>query len=490
MNILRKKFSKKQAFLIICIIYLIGYYAIIRSNFLYIDDMGRSISGYRGWDNFSRWISFYGSYFFGFSNYLTDISPLSQIFAICLLALASIIIIFYIYKKAECTIFDILGSVIIGFFPYFLECISYHFDAPFMAMSVLFSLAPLVFKERKFYIPITIICIAGMSMTYQASSGIFPVAVVANVVFSLKDFSKDKLIDNLKFIFKSIIGYGAGLALFSLVFMNPVHAGSAYVSSDLAPLGDIIKQLGNYYTLFFNDFRNTWKVALAAVTVCYIITMFCTYKKKIAGIIASVAGILFFAIFAWGIYPALQNPLMASRAMYGPGIIIALMCCGISNFIVLPKSKKILTIKNLRFTLVIPLVLISYMFFSFSFTYGNALAIQKDFIEKRVTMVLEDLNHCEEILGDQHKEVQFVGSPGLAPGITNMATHYPIISRLVPVHISNGWDWGYTQVLGLNKIPNMNKASNDISKNGYPELVNTMLYTIKGDESHVVIYFK
>ena len=63
------------------LVYFIGIIAIIRANFYYIDDLGRSVEGYRGWENFSRYLSNFFSLFIHGGFYLTDISPLPQIIA-------------------------------------------------------------------------------------------------------------------------------------------------------------------------------------------------------------------------------------------------------------------------------------------------------------------------------------------------------------------------------------------------------------------------
>ena len=46
-----------KPFLILSVIYIIAFSAIIRANFLYVDDLGRAYSGYKDWDAFSRYTS-------------------------------------------------------------------------------------------------------------------------------------------------------------------------------------------------------------------------------------------------------------------------------------------------------------------------------------------------------------------------------------------------------------------------------------------------
>ena len=91
----------KKPFLILTIIFLIGIYPIIRANYNYIDDIGRVAHGYKGWENFSRYISCFLSNFIHADSYLTDISPLPQIIAIILLSISGLIILHALSKKKQ-----------------------------------------------------------------------------------------------------------------------------------------------------------------------------------------------------------------------------------------------------------------------------------------------------------------------------------------------------------------------------------------------------
>lgn len=92
----KSKMESKQtffkSFVVLLIIYVVGISAILRANFNYFDDMGRVAEGYRGWDNFGRYISYYLSILIHADNYLTDISPLPQLIAVAIMALAGVIV--------------------------------------------------------------------------------------------------------------------------------------------------------------------------------------------------------------------------------------------------------------------------------------------------------------------------------------------------------------------------------------------------------------
>ena len=88
-----------KPFLILAVIYIIAFSAIIRANFLYIDDLGRTFNGYKDWDGFSRYTSNFLSTIIHCGNYLTEISPLTQIIAIVFLSISGIIILYVLTKS-------------------------------------------------------------------------------------------------------------------------------------------------------------------------------------------------------------------------------------------------------------------------------------------------------------------------------------------------------------------------------------------------------
>ena len=76
--------------LILSSAYAVSFFAIFRADFYYIDDMSRAYHGMKGWEYFSRYLSNIFSRLFSTGNYLTDVSPLTQLSACVLLAFAAI----------------------------------------------------------------------------------------------------------------------------------------------------------------------------------------------------------------------------------------------------------------------------------------------------------------------------------------------------------------------------------------------------------------
>ena len=214
------KFMLKP-FMWISLIFAIGLIAIIRADFNYCDDLRRVALGFNGWDGFSRFNSSFLAYFIHGDNYLTDISPLPQLLAACIMALACVIILSVYKKDKKISLLDIIAVIPIGLSPYFLECFSYKYDAPYMAISVLASVFPLLFmhKRKVIYSIVIIISMLIMCTTYQASSGIF---VMLILLLCLKKWNEGESIkENFKFMILSFSNYLIALIIFKVFIMIP-----------------------------------------------------------------------------------------------------------------------------------------------------------------------------------------------------------------------------------------------------------------------------
>lgn len=88
-----------KPFLVFCLIYGIAMIPLIRANFNYIDDLGRVPYGYRGWDDFARYIPFYLSVLIHAGTRLTDISPFTQVLAAIWVAFASVIVVYLLTDR-------------------------------------------------------------------------------------------------------------------------------------------------------------------------------------------------------------------------------------------------------------------------------------------------------------------------------------------------------------------------------------------------------
>lgn len=472
--------SAKKSLCILTGIFLVGISAILKANFNYIDDMGRIADGYRGWNNFSRFVSTSLSVMIHANDHLADISPLTQLIAVLILSLSGIILLYIVYERKAFSFSELLALIPIGLNPYFLECISYKFDAPYMSISILASIAPLLFRNTLAwkYILSVAIGIIIMCTSYQASSGIFPMIVI---LVALRMWYRNKSIKKiLIFLINSIIGYGIGLMYFKQVIMIPTDT---YVSNTLPIITELIPTImanwERYFQLIVSDYTGLWKNIILLLSFFFLISSlkFSTQKRAFT-LIVTVTVELFMLLLSFGFYPALIEPLFDPRAMYGFGIFLTLLC--------------ISTLENYQHTIIkIPALTLSWIFFVFAFIYGNALFVQKTYTDFRITQVISDLNDMEIFSNNEVVTVQISGSMGFSPIIERMQNDYPILKRLIPVTFRGDWDWGKKGFYSYYGLKNMKRDDSvDLSKYNLPLVKDSIYHTIYSDDNCVLINLK
>ena len=472
--------SMLKAFFIVSVIFLIGISAILRANFNYLDDMGRVVEGYKGWENFSRFVSNGLSIMIHMDNYITDISPLPQLIAILILALAGIILLYVIYERKVFSIWELISLIPIGLNPYFLECISYKFDAPFMSLSILAAITPLLFMNSPKWKYILSVGIGNIIVcsSYQASSGVFPMIVV---LLSLRMCFKDKPLNEIiQFILNSIIGFGIGLIFFKFVIMIPTDT---YVSNTLPSLDELFPTIVRNYKIYFNfvssDFKSLWKAIIFLLMICFSLSgLKFSRQKKLPTFALTIICELLMLLLCFGLYPVLSEPLFDPRAMYGFGIFIALL--------------SISTVENVHCTVMkLPAITITWIFLVFSFTYGNALFVQKSYTDFRITQVISDLNDMDIFLGDNAVTVQISGSIGYSPVIEKMNANCKILERLIPITFQETWEWGlkgFYRYYGLKNV--WQDESIDLATYSLPLIKDGMYHTIYGNSNYILIKLK
>lgn len=247
------------AFLLFCL----GISSIIRANYNYIDDIGRVVYGYRRWDELSRFLSDYLSILIYGDKYLGDASPLPQIIGTFFLGVAGTIVIWAISENTEFFIIKLFSIVPMGLSPYFLECLSYKFDAPYMALSILLAVLPMMFVKKKSYVYVVSVFFGTVAVctTYQAGLGIFPMLVV------LRCLQKWNLGERWRptFLFccKSVSGYFMAILFFRFFIMRPIKG---YMSNVIPSLNGMVSNTFSnykkYYAYVINDFNSKWMMLI------------------------------------------------------------------------------------------------------------------------------------------------------------------------------------------------------------------------------------
>lgn len=470
-----------KALLILFAVYVLGISAILRANFYYMDDSPRAALGYKQWDYFSRYLSTALATLVHGGDYLADAAPLPQILAMLMMAVSGILMAYIVYDRTTFSGWELATLTVLGLNPYFLGCVSFRFDAPYMALSVLAAVAPLLYRNRNTaaYVLASMLGILAVCTTYQAAAGIFPMLVIA---LALRMWSRREPIRQVwQFCLKSAAGYALGLIFFKLVIMIPVDTD--YVGNALPPVGELIpnflKNLGTYYSLVLSDFKIFWLImtALAIATFC-IRTVLDSRRRKLPAFAMTAAALALMGLVCFGLYPALASTVFAPRAMYGFGVLLAIF--GITA----AEGKT-------RIPLKIPAVVLSWVFFVFSFTYGNALSVQKDYTDFRTQLVISDLQEMEAFRSDAPVTVQLSGAIGQAPVLQNMPQNYQMLNRLIPSTFGGGDDltqYGFYCYYDLRGV--VWNQDTDLREMDLPVLEDTMYHIIRGDGNYILVELK
>jgi hypothetical protein len=276
------------------------------------------------------------------------------------------------------------------------------------------------------------------------------------------------------FIGSSVLGYVSGMVSFKLLMMNP---NSFKVSS----FGEIFPNFWNHllhsYMTIGSDFKIEWCVLMVFILTTYVIAMVrLSERSKIYTLLLTLLSLVTMGALCFGIYPIFAVSQDAPRTMYG-------FCVGISLIGIKVASPRQL------FILKVPAMLLSWSFFVFAFTYGNALVVQKEYEEFRVLQIVEDLAELE-CLQSNTRMVQLSGSVGYAPVLRNMPQDYQMMKRLVPVTVEGGY-FGWRHIDPYYNVKNVNWIDSvDLSGEEFEVLKDTMYHTIRGNDTYISVELK
>jgi hypothetical protein len=462
-----------RPFLFVSGVYLLGYMSIIKADFSYIDDLARAVEGYHGWNGWSRHLADILSTFIHADPNLTDISPLPQILAALIIGACTVLLV-YILRGRELSFTALLAGISLGLSPYFLENISYKFDAPYMALSMFFSIFPFIFSgSKKAFVSSSIISLLIMCMTYQASSGIY---IVLTLLLCYRDWSyKQKTIrELLLFAATAAFSFCFSMLFFRIVFMVP-GSGSGFSTEMLAfnqLIPGILFNWKTYITTINNDFGLVWKIIIMLICLLFIFqTSKRSSQKKPAAFIGSIVFIIMTFFLSYGVYFMLKNPSYEPRALVGFGVFTAAISICIASGHTRAATASVL--------------ILNWCFMVFAFSYGNALTDQKRYTNFRLEILLHDLSGLFPGRDKSKIPVYMENGIGFGPVTENVSEHYPLIKRLVPdsvhyqlyIYMSEYFHWGRGR--------SETEAPSDM-----PVVLDSYYHTIRSSGEHIRVLFK
>lgn len=483
--------DNKTVIISLIVLYLVALFPLFRANFNYRDDGGRVLQGFDDWYNFGRWTTNTLSHAVHADTYLRDISPLTQILAVLIMVAASIILLRVVRRDKKLSVLDAVCVLPLGLFPYFLCCFSYKYDSPYMALSVLVSILPFLFRNNeKVYFAAAFVGTLLMCTTYQASAGIFPMLVVFTAFLDWKEGGKTGRI--VRYCLFSAIAFIAAMLIFLLIIP---HGGNEYVAEKVSfsslSIMHVVENYITYFSTFKSDYLIKWFALIALISIMFFVrnTME-TKRNRIATLIVSGVAYTVILLLSLGVYPLLDEPFLMPRGMYGLCSFIALICLGATPTIG-QTDKKLRVKKATQAVSWAGIVALSWLCIVFSCTYGNALAVQKSYDEFRIAEVADELAEIPALNDGKPTGIQIIGSAGYAAGIKNIPGDR-ILLRLVPPPFGGENGWSYIKLLSYYGLPGL-RYSEDLSKEDYTkwEIAHENCYhTLYASGDKVVIELK
>ena len=477
-----------KPFILLTGIYLLGIFTIIQANFFYNDDVGWALSGHREWYNFSRYIIVFLAYLVQPEIRMTDISPLPQLLAVILLACSSILLV-YILSNRKITTVRLLASIPLGLFPYFLECLSYKFMAPYFAFSVLICIIPFLFvAHRKAFFFSSVVAMLIMCMTYQAVSGVY---LMIAVLLSFQDWNNKKKTNKeiLSFLGIAALAFCFAMLFFRFFLMKSFDEQlTDYTSVAMLPLTQLLSgaliNIKDYTLIVYHDLSLIWKAGILLVLVFFITrSMAHSKQKKIHAFFFSIIIIAISCLLSFGVYSLLKVPLFAPRALIGFCVFLSCICVYVAS--------------DYKKSAIITVLALNWCFFVFAFSYGNALTDQARYAEFRKNILLHDLSALQLGKDNENASIQFNNPIDYSPVVKNTAKHNPVIERLVPKRLGDFilddlycLSFNNYNQYRINFRVVVSKDYVDFNTLDLPLVLDSYYHTIHSDGEHILIKLK
>ncbi len=450
-NMLRRNIFSRY-YLALLGIYTLGILSIMRANRSYLDDVGRSLYGYADWVASARPLSELFSWFFYFGPTTVDASPFTQILAVAILSLVSLLLLEAL--RARITWTNVLCTIPIGLSPYGLENLSYKFDSPWMAMALLLAVLPCCFMNsgRRIFLVVSALCLFGCASFYQPALGAY--LCVAVYVCLTELASRRCTTCVLRRLLRFLVPFCVGVGIYTLQAPIWFEASqySEYVAqhASIPPLmqlpAELLQNLPIYMNLLLKDWSgNGLGLLLGVLVVCFVLHLLARWRHSAKGhrswaesstrLLVMIILLPCFLLCPFGVQFLLTDPVWAPRTFYGFGILVALVLLSLTAF---ARGRGFRMFSRTVQALLLVQLLV------FANVYGNLLDAQNQWELSRMSLLASDLNRYIQATGSN--QVAFVGSMGLSPLAVNPAGKYPLLERLVTVPLTRNWRWGYEQL--------------------------------------------
>jgi hypothetical protein len=432
--------DERGVFLILLALYFLILFPILRANRYYNDDMKRALIGRTGWDSTGRPLTnLLMRLLQCYDHALVDISPLTQIGAIAILAWIGVLIArrYAIGSPwmAALVAFPLGGQ------PFYLENLSYKFDALSMSLAMLFALLPiLTLKNDRRGWWLGILALFASLNFYQPAINVYLIFILLDLVLAqLHGKTPHQLM--MQFLSRSLQA-SLAMLIYQLIVGIHVNGWVKQKSEKIHSLHELplVKtNVINFYNFIAGSFNEHWWTYFApvlmlmvlfpiAIGIRYAINTRRTLPAWGRAILFATSLLLPSAALACVLGPMLLliSPPIAPRELMGVGALLA------AALIIMQAALRQWR-RSDKWTLAVACMLALGMC-SFASAYGNALGEQKNYEDRIAARLADDL--AEFKASNSIHSFLLDGTAGYSPITAHVAEQFPLIQSLIPPYIS------------------------------------------------------
>lgn len=416
---------------------------IIADGRYYIDDYGRSISGYAAWTMNGRPLAEMFMIALNFGMPLPDLFPIPQVIAVIAFAIAMTI---FSYKTSKEHVYcAVIAAAFIIASPTIISNLSYRYDSATMALSVLAATASsLLWYNRciKNAVISFIVLLATLCL-YQPSSNIFVLLSVYSYLIS----EDDRRGAFINLMVKGIVFILANAFYFIAIVPMTISDDYNTTGSQLPEFHSVVDVIIRNTIAFSNIILDCLShlgfviVSLIALisTASVVMHIYKEHRNWMFSVIHALIRILFIPFSAFmivGSIAILMNPVFHPRVLISSGFALAVIVGICIN------SASVLRF----FAIFCSIVLLMYLIGLFA-SFSNTQKAQENYESWIIQSIADDLASAQTV-----KSLMIVGNPGYAPVSSISIEKYPIIKRTIRILINGSDPWGMYQLrhFGIN----------------------------------------
>ncbi|MCM7137158.1 glucosyltransferase domain-containing protein [Enterobacter cloacae] len=416
---------------------------IIADGRYYIDDYGRSISGYAAWTMNGRPLAEMFMITLNFGMPLPDLFPIPQVIAVIAFAIAMTI---FSYKTSKEHVYcAVIAAAFIIASPTIISNLSYRYDSATMALSVLAATASsLLWYDRciKNAVISFIVLLATLCL-YQPSSNIFVLLSFYSYLIS----EDDRRVTFINLMVKGIVFILANAFYFITIVPMTISDDYNTTGSQLPEFHSVVDVIIRNTIAFSNIILDCLShsgfviVSLIALisTASLVMHIYKEHMNETYSVIQSMIRILFIPFAAFmivGSMVLLKNPVFHPRVLVSSGFALAVIvgiCINSSSAF-------------RGFAIALSIALLVYLIGLFA-SFSNTQKAQENYESWIIQSIADDLASSQNV-----KNLIIAGSPGYAPVSRISIEKYPIIKRTIRILINGSDPWGMYQLrhFGIN----------------------------------------